>query len=206
MTKRKTNQLANVKTAGDVAAKPLSSEQERLAEIFRAGSARSSLVPRTEGGGVIHGTPEVLGAFLDVCKTDHYELAVKANEDATIVRKGKDVDKEVDLALLQIEAMKPQSYLETLLAVQMIQVSEGINRCMGQAFYEGQSIQGRESNVNMATKLQRTFTAQVEAMQKLRGKGGQQVRVEHVHVHEGGQAIVGNVNRGEGGRGGQDGN
>jgi hypothetical protein len=32
---------------------------------------------------------------------------------------------------------------------------------------------------------------QVEALQRYRGKGQQKVTVEHVHVHSGGQAIVG---------------
>jgi len=40
----------------------------------------------------------------------------------------------------------------------------------------------------------RVFNEQIEVMQKLKGKAGQQkVTVEHVHVHEGGQAIVGAV-------------
>ncbi len=42
-------------------------------------------------------------------------------------------------------------------------------------------------------KLLRTFAAQVEALQRHRGKGQQKVTVEHVHVHAGGQAIVGSV-------------
>ena len=42
----------------------------------------------------------------------------------------------------------------------------------------------------------RIFNEQLEAMQKLKGKASQQkVTVEHVHVHEGGQAIVGAVNQ-----------
>ena len=42
-------------------------------------------------------------------------------------------------------------------------------------------------------KLLRTYTAQVEALAKLRRGGEQTVRVEHVHVYPGGQAIVGSV-------------
>ncbi len=48
-------------------------------------------------------------------------------------------------------------------------------------------------------KLARTFTAQVEALKRYRTGGEQKVTVEHVHVHQGGQAIVGTVNRGGGG-------
>ena len=45
----------------------------------------------------------------------------------------------------------------------------------------------------LATKLLRTYTMQVEALQHYRGKGQQKIRVEHVHVHSGGQAIVGAI-------------
>ena len=36
---------------------------------------------------------------------------------------------------------------------------------------------------SLATKLLRTFTAQTEALAKLRRGGEQTLRVEHVHVH-----------------------
>ena len=39
-----------------------------------------------------------------------------------------------------------------------------------------------------------------EALQRYRGKGQQKVTVEHVHVHTGGQAIVGSVRQSGGGR------
>jgi hypothetical protein len=42
-------------------------------------------------------------------------------------------------------------------------------------------------------KLLRTFTAQSEALAKIKRGGEQTVRVEHVHVYPGGQAIVGAV-------------
>ncbi len=43
-------------------------------------------------------------------------------------------------------------------------------------------------------KLARTFAAQVSALKDYRSKGEQKMTVQHVHVAEGGQAIVGNVN------------
>jgi hypothetical protein len=45
-------------------------------------------------------------------------------------------------------------------------------------------------------KLVRTFTVQMEALNRHRSKGQQKMTVEHVHIHEGGQAIVGNVQGG----------
>jgi hypothetical protein len=60
----------------------------------------------------------------------------------------------------------------------------------------------------LATKLLRTFTAQTEALAKLKRGGEQTVRVEHVHVYHGGHAIVGAVSnrRVEGGGDGGIGN
>jgi hypothetical protein len=55
---------------------------------------------------------------------------------------------------------------------------------------------------NLAVKLLRTYVAQTEALAKLRRGGEQVVRVEHVHVHSGGQAIVGNVTHPNGAPGG----
>jgi hypothetical protein len=56
----------------------------------------------------------------------------------------------------------------------------------------------------MATKMMRTYITQVEALNKLRRGGEQTVRVEHVHVHPGGQAIVGNVTKFDGQGGGDE--
>jgi hypothetical protein len=62
------------------------------------------------------------------------------------------------------------------------------------------TIPEQDSNGNLAVKLLRTFAAQTEALQRYRGKGQQKVTVEHVHVHTGGQAIVGSVSQSGGGR------
>jgi hypothetical protein len=47
-----------------------------------------------------------------------------------------------------------------------------------------------------ANKLSRTHATLLEALNRHRGKGQQRVTVEHVHVYEGGQAIVGHVEGG----------
>ena len=54
----------------------------------------------------------------------------------------------------------------------------------------------RREDLNQANKLSRTYTTLLESLNRHRGKGQQKVTVEHVHVHEGGQAIVGNVEAG----------
>jgi hypothetical protein len=46
-----------------------------------------------------------------------------------------------------------------------------------------------------AARLMRTFTMQVEVLRRLRNGSQQLVRVEHVHINDGGQAIIGNVKK-----------
>jgi hypothetical protein len=45
----------------------------------------------------------------------------------------------------------------------------------------------------VANKLSRSYAALLDALNRHRGKGQQKVTVEHVHVHSGGQAVVGVV-------------
>jgi hypothetical protein len=57
-----------------------------------------------------------------------------------------------------------------------------------------ENIPQQDSAQNAFNKLARTFAAQVETLKDYRSKGEQKMTVQHVHVAEGGQAIVGNVN------------
>ena len=56
-----------------------------------------------------------------------------------------------------------------------------------------QTLEGRRENLNQANKLARTYATLIDALNRHRGKGQQKVTVEHVHVHAGGQAVVGMV-------------
>lgn len=66
--------------------------------------------------------------------------------------------------------------------------------------YEGNSIRRLEVLGNLTTKFMRTYTMQVEALARKRRKSQQNIRVKHVHVYAGGQAVVGNLSH-RGGRG-----
>jgi hypothetical protein len=63
----------------------------------------------------------------------------------------------------------------------------------------GQTLACIDKCAACAWRLMRLFNEQLGAMAKLKGTAGQQkVTVEHVHVHAGGQAIVGPVAQGNG--------
>jgi hypothetical protein len=89
-----------------------------------------------------------------------------------------------------IEAAKPEDELQAALAVQMAMTHALTTVAIKRAARVDQ-IPQFDSAGNMAVKLARTFTMQTEALAKLQRRGEQVVKV--VHVHQGGQAIVGDV-------------
>lgn len=104
-------------------------------------------------------------------------------------------------ASISLAGIAPKDEIEGMLAAQMVAAHSAAMECYRRAMLPDQPREGREQNLNFASKLSRTFTLQMEALQKHRGKGQQKVTVEHVHVHAGGQAIVGTVERPQGGGG-----
>ena len=90
----------------------------------------------------------------------------------------------------------PSDPLEGLLAVQMVAAHNAAMKFSKLAMFPGQTYEGHKGYGILATKFSRVFVAQLEALNKHRGKGEQKVEVKHVHVHEGGQAIVGHVSQG----------
>ena len=89
----------------------------------------------------------------------------------------------------------PKGIVETQLAVQMAAVHDAAMKFMMLGMNHGQTSEAIDKHMARATRLLRLQLVQIEVWQKLKGKAGQQrVRVEHVHVNQGGQAIVGAVN------------
>ena len=98
-------------------------------------------------------------------------------------------------AMATIHGIGPKDALEGLLAVQMIGVHNLAIEYLKRAAREDQTTQEVNNNLNLATKLLRTFTGQMEALNRHRGKAGQSMIVGNVSVNEGGQAIVGTVSK-----------
>jgi len=92
----------------------------------------------------------------------------------------------------------PKDELEGMLAGQLIAAHSAAMECYRRAMLSEQTFEGRKENLTQANKLSRTYTTLLEALNRHRGKGQQKVTVEHVHVHAGGQAIVGAVEAGGG--------
>ncbi len=99
-----------------------------------------------------------------------------------------------------IQGIGPKNELEAMLSVQMTNTHNMSAEFARRAMLPQQHTEGVDNNVNRAVKLMELFLNQVACLQKLRGLGPQQtVRVEHVDVHPGAQAVVGLVNPTRGG-------
>ncbi len=90
--------------------------------------------------------------------------------------------------------LAPKNTLEGLLAAQMVGVHQLTMSFLARAVLQDQTFEGVDANVNRANKLLRTFMAQMEALDRYRGKITQAMVVGNVNVADGGQAIVGPVN------------
>jgi hypothetical protein len=116
------------------------------------------------------------------------------NINRVLSRSGIPTEQQYNGALAILAAVEPQNELEATLASQMVAANECAFRCM-QGMLGSDWADHHKMYGEMANKFMRTFTAQVEALAKLR-RGGEQV-VKHVYVQEGGQAVIaGTVNTG----------
>ncbi len=110
---------------------------------------------------------------------------------------GRAVDERgLNFMLSVVKGVEPKDQVEAMLAAQMAVVHMA-TMTFARRLAHVETLPQQDSAERAFNKLARTFTAQVEALKRYRTGGEQRVVVEHVHVHEGGQAIVGNV----GGRG-----
>jgi hypothetical protein len=87
----------------------------------------------------------------------------------------------------------PKDEIEGMIAAQLIAAHNAAMECYRRAMHSEQTFEGRRENLSQANKLSRSYAVLLEALNRHRGKGQQKVTVEHVHVHSGGQAVVGVV-------------
>ena len=183
----------------------LNDEELRMLETMKGKLTSKHMIEFKEGVPVAKDEMAELlshAVIMEICKSTSGNGAMQIVNNAAAGQYWNNRDTNLAVALAQMADLEPQTPLEAMLISQMVAVNSAIGKTMSRGMVEGQTFQWKEMNMNLATKLQRTFIAQIEALQKLRGKGQQTVRVEHVHVNSGGQAIVGHVEhstgRGEG--------
>ena len=103
----------------------------------------------------------------------------------------------VNAALAMIEAAAPKDEIEGALAVQMACTHTAAMAVLAR-LGDGHGSELRVAALgSAAARLLRAYATQVEVLRRLRHGGQQYVRVEHVYVNDGGQAVIGNVKQPE---------
>jgi hypothetical protein len=101
----------------------------------------------------------------------------------------------MNAVLAMVEAAAPKDEIEGALAVQMACTHAAAMAILAKL----DSGFGTERRIaafgSAAARLMRAFATQVEVLRRSRNGGYQFVRVEHVHVNDGGQAVIGNVKK-----------
>src|ERR1700730_3732470 len=103
------------------------------------------------------------------------------------------LDRKYSAAVAALVGISPKDELEGMMAAQLLAAHSAAMECYRRAMIGEQTFEGRRENLSQANKLSRTYAVLLDTLNHHRGKGQQKVTVEHVHVHSGGQAVVGMV-------------
>jgi hypothetical protein len=129
-------------------------------------------------------------------KSDHWNnILVNQAAQALWLKNSspEECDKQFSATIAALIGIGPKDELEGMMAAQLIAAHSAAMECYRRAMIGEQTFEGRRENLAQANKLSRTYATLVEALNRHRGKGQQKVTVEQVHVHPGGQAVVGVV-------------
>ncbi len=107
-----------------------------------------------------------------------------------------DID-ALNFGLAVVQGVNPRDQVEAMLAGQMAAIQVATMR-FARRLAHVDNIPQQDSAARALNQLARTYAMQMEALKRYRSAGQQTVRVEHVHVQAGGQAVVGNVAVGRG--------
>jgi hypothetical protein len=178
-----------------VPVRPRTSEEEQL--VAAAVRPRLERAPyfRKEGEEVApNGDRDLAFARLQeiLHARDRYQASVTLEAVAHALGK-TDAEEAINSAVAMVHGIGPQNYVETLLASQMAATHMAALEMLKRAQHPEQPSAVVDSCVTRATRLMRTFTAQVTALRDYRQRGHQTVTVQHVDVRDGGQAIVGSA-------------
>ena len=95
---------------------------------------------------------------------------------------------------IELKGIAPKDQIEGMLATQMIATHHAALDDFAMAA-QSETMDIRAAALSSATKLTRTYAAQMEALNRYRGKGQQKMTVEHVHINSNVQAIIGNITK-----------
>lgn len=206
MKKRK-KALSSPENEKAVTAYEQTPEEQEAINAFRAAQKAKKPAPNlkvTEGAQICVDHPDLgvgwlmLSQALATTSVDFLDGIISQLANAATVGKNPDLG-AINFALAVVKGIDPRDQLETMLAAQMAAIHLA-TMTFARRLAHVENIPQQDSAERALNKLARTFTTQMETLKRYRTGGEQKVTVHHVTVNEGGQAIVGTVER-SGGRG-----
>ena len=120
-------------------------------------------------------------------------MSESASRSPCVGSQGESADETgTNFVLSVVKGLQPRDQVEAMLAAQMAAVHNATMN-FARRLARAENIPQQDSAERAFNKLARTFAAQIAALKDYRSRGEQKMTVQHVHVAEGGQAIVGNV-------------
>jgi hypothetical protein len=158
----------------------------------KAGSDKNATTVVAKNPQLLKGMLKCIGGS----QSDHWNhnLVDQAFQSLWLKHSDKDKrDRQFGATLGALIGIGSKDEIEGMIAVQLIAAHNAAMECYRRAMIGEQTLEGHRENLTQANKLSRTYTVLLDALNRYRGKGQQKVTVEHVHVHSGGQAVVGTI-------------
>ncbi|OGV35738.1 MAG: hypothetical protein A3E88_04275 [Legionellales bacterium RIFCSPHIGHO2_12_FULL_35_11] len=109
--------------------------------------------------------------------------------------KGFNLAKAKEITAEKLATIGTMDGMQSMLMAQMLSIHQLQQKSMTYAHSIG-DFRLQKHYTNAAVKLSNCFVQQANILARLQGVGSQKIIVERVEVHQGGQAIVGNVQGG----------
>jgi hypothetical protein len=136
---------------------------------------------------------EALENALGTCSNSFVFASLSQLQAAARLPDGPVSETTMNAALALIQAVAPKNEIEGALAVQMACTHSASMAVLGRIGSAHCGYRLLTAYSNAAAKLLRAYTAQVDALRRLRGGGAQHIRVEHVHISDEAKAVIGNI-------------
>ena len=170
----------------------------RLLQCYSGDASVTKAANKTKPAAVADDADDLKGMLKHIggSRSDHWNniLASQTVQALWVKHSSPEAQGEqLSATFAALAGIGPKDELEGMMAAQLIAAHNCAMECYRRAMIGEQTFEGRSEALTQANKLSRTFATLLEALNRHRGKGQQKVTVEHVHVHSGGQAVVGVV-------------
>jgi hypothetical protein len=136
---------------------------------------------------------ERLKMALGTTSNDFVDATLAQIQNAARLPSGAISETGVNAVLAFIEGAEVRNEVEAALAIQMGCTHAVTMTLLNKLGGEYSGLKNTTVLVSAVARLMKAFATQVETLRRLKHGSSQTVRVEHVHVHDGAQALIGNI-------------